>query len=428
MGSVKDLIRDDSLAGKLYLPPSVTEFGRGAWRVSGRFSVADLKHLIPPSEIPQKAEALTMMTAAFFEYLAATNPDIPACYLGVMDADGKVTDVGSMVQKGDKTNIIVMKLAHTPDSYCGGDLETYRADLFSGKLQCGVADIEAIFRAGLPLGSSTFKNICKAAGFGKEYENAATYGETAALLDRVRERVSSEGLSNFPKLEAILAASGLGTTIPNPGFMLDHPTYDYSTKFETAGDRVITMDEARKLSGLSDEGYDLWVKQIFPKSTKAQIEFSKQRGLVNIDGKEECVAYRRMPAITDFANNVDENRVMIEYTGPKGVIWLIPSNKEIQRAAFRQAGVYAAIDEAKETAQKAGKEEEWKNYVPAILQARHIDIREVTKHSCDLMAYAVAEVANRILERNIFETAPMERWVPDFLPYASRMEQQQITR
>src|SRR3989338_6568833 len=119
MGSVKDLIVGDSPAGRLYLPPTTNTFGRGAWDVSGRFSVGDLKKLIPDVEIKDKAEALTMSTGAFFEWLENNHPDIPTCYLGVAGTDGKVTTVRDLLDKGDKTHTIVMSLAHVPETFCG---------------------------------------------------------------------------------------------------------------------------------------------------------------------------------------------------------------------------------------------------------------------------------------------------------------------
>ena len=95
MGSVKDLVRDDSVYGKLYQPPTSNDFGRGVWKVSGRFSVRDLKEQIPETSINHKPAALTMMTATFFEYLANIHPEIDTCYLGVVDADGNIYFVDS---------------------------------------------------------------------------------------------------------------------------------------------------------------------------------------------------------------------------------------------------------------------------------------------------------------------------------------------
>ncbi|MEK6820290.1 MAG: hypothetical protein AABX71_01115 [Nanoarchaeota archaeon] len=422
MGSVKDLVIGCSPAGRLYTPPTDTEFGKGVWQVSGRFSVGDLKEVIPDTTIKDKAEALTMSTAAFFEWLTEHHPEIPTCYIGVLGEDSEVTSVRDLIDRGQKTNMLVMKLAHVPETYCHGDLKAYREAISSGKLQCGVADVESIFRHGFPLGSSTFEKIFNEVGKGEEYETLATYPETIAALDEIRVMVAKRGLREFPGLEKLLAKSDL-TGIPNPGFVLKHIVYNSTSKFEVAGDRELTPEEERKFSGLSEEGYALWTQHMFPELARAQIQFCDERGILNIDGKAECVTYRRKPVVTDFACTVDENRLMIivEFNGER---WAIPSNKEIQRAIFRREGVYAAIAEAKRSASKKGSVKEWRNYVPQILRDRGINLRGVAEHSCDLMGYAIGEVANRILGEKVFDAPLLYSWVPDFLPYASKVEYQ----
>ncbi|MBU1974845.1 MAG: hypothetical protein KKG59_00400 [Nanoarchaeota archaeon] len=424
MGSVKDLIRDDSPGGRLYIPPTAMDFGRGAWQVSGRFSVGDLKELIPDTEIKDKAEALTMMVAHFFEWLEESYPQIKTCYQGLLDKNGRIKDSRTLLDMGETSNTIVMELAHTPGSYSDGDLEKYRQALTSGELQCGVADIESIFRHGFPLGSSTFKRIFESVGMGGVYAELATYDDTVEGLDHIRAQVAQWGVSKFPDLERILKFSGLGTQIPNPGFVLKGMTYDTTTKFESAGDREIQEDEAFRYSGLDRAGFEYWTTQLFPVMSQAQIVFADDRGLMNMDGKAECVAYRRKPVITDFACSPDENRLMLTID-IDGVTWAIPSNKEIQRAIFKREGVDAAKYEAIQRAGKAGDETQWKAYLTGVLQERGIDIREVAEHSCNLMSYAIGEVANRILGQNVFDAKPLETWVDEFLLYASKLEYQE---
>jgi len=421
MGSVKDLIRDDSLAGRLYVPPTATDFGIGAWRVSGRFSVGDLKHLIPDANIKDKAEALTMSTAAFFEWLAYSSW-IRTCYEGVMDKNGKVTDTKTLLERGETSNIIVMRLAHVPETFCDGELKDYRTALQKRELRCGVADIESIFRHGFPLGSSTFEKIFDAVGMKARYETLATYDDTVQALDEIRRLVQQQGIGKFPELEKLLKKSGL-KNIPNPGHVLSDIVYDTTTKFEAGGDRRIDKTEAQKLSGLSVKGYQEWAEKMFPALARAQIAFCGERGILNIDGKAECVAYYGMPVVTDFCCTVDENRLMIE-TEIDGVKWAIPSNKEIQRAVFRQAGVYAAISEAKEMAASDGDANKWRDYVPTALRNRRIDLRAVSEHSCELMGHAIGEVANRTLGKRVFDAKPLETWTREFLPYASKVEEE----
>ena len=420
MGSVKRIIpTEDPIFGRYNSPPTPSTFGMAAWEGQGTFSVGDLKHKIPDREIPGKREGLVMQAAAFFEYLAGRHPDIPTWWLGLLDNKGKQVDLATLLERGDTTNKFLTEMAHTPESFCDGDLSKYRLALANGELQCGVADVESIFRNGFPLGSSSFKRIFKAMGR-DDYEQLATYQETAQALAELRAQYEAAP-DQFPAVQKMLEKAGL-TTIPNPGTVLEKFVYDSTTKFEVEGDRDITEEEARRFSGLSDEGYELWTQNYFPRIAQAQIDFAGERGILNIDGKCECIAYKGNPVLTDFACTSDENRLMI-VTEVDGVEWAIPSNKEIQRAIFRQAGVYAAIEEAKRRANAADQSERWREaYFDPVLAERKIDLQEVTEHACNLMQYAIAEVTNRILGRTVIDTKPLDSWVKEFVPYASKVE------
>lgn len=186
---------------------------------------------------------------------------------------------------------------------------------------------------------------------------------------------------------------------------------------------MIEKEEERRLSGLDEEGYRAWTQEIFPAFAGAQIDFAASHNLLNIDGKGECVAYRRKPVITDYACTVDENRLMIviEHQGEK---WALPSNKEIQRAVFTAAGVDSAISKAKERAKSHSRPDAWREYMQVVLAEKGIDLREVAERSCELMAYAVAEVGNRVLEKRVFDVPAVEHWKDEFMPYASRLSWQ----
>ena len=76
-------------------------------------------------------------------------------------------------------------------------------------------------------------------------------------------------------------------------------------------------------------------------------------------------------------------------------------------------------------AEKGGDIDAWKQYLPNILQDRKIDLQAVSEHSCNLMAYAVSEVGNRLLGKRVFDAKPLDSWVGEFLPYASKIERQE---
>lgn len=423
MGSVKDLIRGGKIGEKWYTSPSLDDFGQGPWGVKGTFSVRDLKYLLGEFNIKNKPEALAMVNGAFMERLADKHPDMETCYLGFIDRDNKRVDLQTLLDRGETSNIVLMKLAHTPKSYSGNDLRSYRAALSRGTLRCGVADVESIFRKGFPLGSSTFRKIFEAVDMGDDYNKLSTYQEVASHLGSIRELVEEIGLYPFPELEKLLQDYGLGTTIPNPGFVLRDMVFDTTTKYEEAGDREIGEEEAKKLSGLSAEGYELWKSNIFPRSSQEEIAFCDERNILNIDGKGEVVAHKGMPVITDFRCTPDENRLMITID-KNGEKWAIPSNKEIQRAKFTEAGIDVVISEAKKKAEKTGDKDKWRDYVPKIAKDMKVDIKEVGEYSCKLMEYAIAEVANRVLGKTVFDAPSLETWVDDFMPFASKIEYQ----
>jgi|GEM_PF-2290234 len=440
MGSVKDLITPENavsnmelFAAQLYRPPQPHAFGLGAWKCSGRFSVADLKDLIPDVEIPDKKYILPMMTAAYFEHIASRG--VLTTYEGMMDKDGKVVSVNDLISRGDFSEFIVMKLANTPRFPHDATIDEkrqvikdYHTAINDGSITVYVADSESVFRAGLPLGSSTFKKIFKAAGRGDIYESLATYDQTAAVLEEIKRDVHSQGLVRFKDLWAILNDIGV-KDIPFPGQMFDKIALNFDTKFELAGDLPIETDEeAARRMGVAGYVYDIWKTNV-RNCAEDQIEFSRKRGIINIDGKVEGVVVKTQSGPTlylaDFANTPDENRLMITYE-KDGITYMIPANKEIARAKFRELGIYAACDAAKaEAVHKEGSADNWRAYI--FNHTTKEKLAEATQVSTDLQMYALREVANRTFRdlagKDVFTpTVSIDTWVDGFLPYASRVQ------
>ncbi|MFH1501335.1 MAG: hypothetical protein ABIE22_05325 [archaeon] len=440
MGSVKDLITRTgmqfgyNIPSGLYVPAEKARLGRGPWKVSGRFSVLDLKELIPDVEIQNKSCTLAMETGLYFEALTNSHPDIQTCYLGMLSKDGKVTPAQELLDKGELSDMIVMDLSHSPESYwkkirrkpfdpkSKPQLEAYRRALRSGRLQNGIGDVESIFRKGFPLGSSTFSKIFKAVGMAEVYESLATYEETVEQLDEIRSMVEENGIHEYPKLEAVLAEASLGHKIPNPGYILANFAYDSTSKFEKAGDRPLTAQEAQVLSGMDPERYAKWSQTWVPKIAEHQINYCHERNILNIDGKLECVVLYGEPRATDFACTIDENRKMIVLERD-GIKYAIPTNKEIMRAIFRRESIPIAKARAIE---KAGEHGDWQKEFPAIAKDMGIDMQAVTDHAVDLMEYAIAEVANRTFQTTVFDAPPLDSWVDEFLPYASVLEFEKV--
>jgi phosphoribosylaminoimidazole-succinocarboxamide synthase len=409
MGSVKDLAKGDTLAGKLWTPTTPHTFGRGAWKVSGRFSVGDLKGIIPHEfEIKDKNHMLAMTAGAYYE--EAGEQGIQSCYLGMMDHDGKIVSVKDLLGRGELSDVIVMQLANTPPSGKAEDVAAYHEAIKRGDITVYVADVESIFRAGLPLGSSVFKKICNTMGLGDKYELAATYDETELLLAEVRGATADRGMPEA--LAKYLNTLGLDG-IPSPGHKLPRPVFNYTTKFAESGDADITEADAIGRLGGDEQCYQEW-RSILQRCTDHQIAYSKERDTENMDGKVENVVANRKPILTDFACTVDENRLMIRYARG-GIIYLIPSNKEIQRAVFRARGIYNAIEQAKKI-----DKEKWKEHLFKFTTKQAVE--EATRESIYLMENAIGVVGNRTLGRNVFDAKPIDTWVEGFLPYASRVQ------
>lgn len=414
MGSVKDQIQGDSPGGRLFRKPGFNSLGLGAWQVSGRFSVGDLKELIPPIEIRDKNYILAMTSARYWEQASAAG--FQHTYAGMLDKDGKITDVETLMDRGELSDIIVMKLGVTPHVF--GDKITdetraiYHRLINSGDINVFVADAECIHRWGFPLGSSTFKKIFGAANMVERYEKIATYADTIVGLDEIR---AIPGIMQDPAMVRVLAAAGLDC-IPNPGHMIAEPAINFDTKFRPAGDATMTEDEARLMMHLDPLAFMAWRKTV-AENARHQRDYCKALGLMSIDGKTEGMVVNGFPIFTDFACNPDENRIMLAYTAPDGRVYMIPANKEIQRAIFRVYGIYDAIEQA-----KADHDDAWQAHLVPHYRTKK-QIGEAAVHSIRMMEEAIASVGNALLGRTIFDATPIERWVGDFLPYASIMQQ-----
>jgi hypothetical protein len=408
MGSVKDIIVDGPIAQKWHLAASPRAFGTDPWRVSGRFSVGDLKSKIPPLEIAMKNYILAMTAARYWE--SAASAGFTSCYIGMIDKSNRLVDTATLLQRGELSDIILMRTAFSPgEMRCGtkeADLIAYHEAIRRGEATKYVADAESIFRLGFPLGASTFEKIFTAVGKKDAYQTLATFDETVAQLDQIR---AMPNVMENATLQDVLAKAGLDR-IPNPGHMLEQPVLNFTTKFGLAGDEDITETEAAKRMGLTPTSYDFW-KGLVRRNALHQIDWTADRGIVNIDGKVEAVVTEGKPIFTDFACTVDENRLMLEYE-QNSTVFLVPSNKEIQRAIFRKSGIYAAIVTAK---QQHGND--WLGHINSY--ATDAQIADATKESIWMMEQAIATVGNKLLGRNVFEAKPLESWVESFLPYAS---------
>ncbi len=287
MGSVKDLI--------VLKEPSKT-LGIGRFVFSDRYSVFD--YGVMPDMIDGKGKALCMLSAYFFERLEEEG--INTHYLGVVEG-GKVRRIDEIEEA---SNVMEIKLVRVvkPERRDG-----YDYSIFKTLKNNFLIPLEIIYRNSLPAGSSVFRRIKK--------------GE-----------ISLEDL----KLKEM----------PKPGERLKEPIIDFSTKLESE-DRYLRINEAKEISGLSDEEMDeliriaLKVNEIINKETE-------KVGIVNEDGKIELAFdEKREFMVVDALGNPDECR--FNFNG-------VEISKEVLRSYYRRTEWYKKIETIK------GKKE-WRKIV-----------------------------------------------------------------
>jgi phosphoribosylaminoimidazole-succinocarboxamide synthase len=124
---------------------------------------------------------------------------------------------------------------------------------------------------------------------------------------------------------------------PVPGQILENPILDVSTKLENI-DRYITWDEAREISGMTDDEMKK-MKQLTLDIDQMITDNAAKLGLRHEDGKIEFgFNEEREFMLVDALGTLDECR--FTYEG-------IPVSKEIARIYYRKTDWYREVEEAK---------------------------------------------------------------------------------
>ncbi len=279
MGSVKDL--------EIIKQPS-DKSGIGRFHFSDRYSVFDFGEM--PDLLENKGKALCMISAYFFELLEKRG--IPTHYIGLVE-DGVVK---SLDEIDEPVNVMEIRLVNVyrPEKTQSG----YDYSIFQELRGNFLIPLEIIYRNSLPEGSSVFKRIRK--------------GEL--------------------KLEDL----GLDT-MPQPGQKLERPIIDFSTKLEDI-DRYLSREEARKISGLSEDEFDELIELALNIDNLITNEVGKV-GIVNEDGKIE-VAFNenREFMVVDSLGTPDECR--FSFNG-------IEMSKEVLRRYYRKTDWYRRVEEVR---------------------------------------------------------------------------------
>ena len=257
MGSVKDL--------KIILEAKGDYLGKGFFNFSDRFSVFDWGEM--PNQVPFKGAALALMGAKSFELLESVG--INSHYNGLVENNY----VRRMDELKSPSNVMSVELTRViKPIYANGVYDYSYFKQNQGKLDNYLIPLECIYRNGLPKGSSIFK-----------------------------------------KLESgKLSLSELGfKTMPKEGDMLPKPLYDFSTKLEESGDRMIkNKDELFAVSGLTEEEFSGLEKKIKLANELITKQCDKA-GLINWDGKFEFMKYLGKIRFVDVLGTPDECRFSV---------------------------------------------------------------------------------------------------------------------
>ncbi len=273
MGSVKDLI---------VLKEPNDGLGVADMVFTDRFSVFD--YGVMPDKIDRKGEALCLISAYFFEILEEIG--LKTHYVGLVE-EGRVKRLDEIERP---TNVMRIRLVRVvkPRRVNGYDYSVFKK--LAGNY---LIPLEVIYRNRIAKNSS--------------------------ILRRIREGKAKP--------------EDFGLKEIYEGMKLEKPIIDFSTKLENI-DRYLTQDEAKKMSGLSDEEFEEMKDSVLKIDDVITREVSKL-GLENEDGKVEfALDERRDLMVVDAVGTPDECR--FTYGG-------IDVSKEILRDYYRRTEWYEKV-------------------------------------------------------------------------------------
>jgi phosphoribosylaminoimidazole-succinocarboxamide synthase len=242
--------------------PTPTALGEGRFVFTDAYSVFDWGQM--PDAIPQKGASLCTMGAFNFELLEKQG--VPTHYRGVVDAEGKVTELSACSEPPTE---MAIELTQVPDlPYIGGQAEAGGYDYEAYHEAAGenfLIPLEIVFRNTVPVGSSLRKR-----------GNPADYG-----LDF--------------------------ESWPDKPVDLPEPVVEFSTKYEEQ-DRYVSREEADRIAGkASIEALESVALTVNEKLT----EHAASMGFAHEDGKIECLYHDGTVAVADVVGTFDENRFSI---------------------------------------------------------------------------------------------------------------------
>jgi phosphoribosylaminoimidazole-succinocarboxamide synthase len=348
MGSVKDL--------EIIKEPTEKEMGVGRFHFSDRYSVFDWGEM--PDLVQDKGAALCVMGGYCFEKLEEKG--IKTHYRGLVDRDGRLITTDDLKEPTDIMEIDLVRVIHLRITQDGYDYSVYGPDLVNFLIP-----LEIIYRNSLPKGSSILKRL-----------------ENKEILPQ------EIGLDHMPK----------------EGEALIHPIFDISTKLE-AQDRYLTFDEAKGISGLSDNELHE-IKKRLNEINDLITRIGEKVGLRNEDGKVEfAFNHKRELVVVDVIGTLDECR--FTYKG-------VDVSKEVLREYYKRTQWFYDLLEAKKEAVAKGVED-WRPLCPS--QPPPLDERLLK-----IVSEMYKAAANGWIESELFDVSPLPSVMEEYRDYLEKGE------
>lgn len=144
--------------------------------------------------------------------------------------------------------------------------------------------------------------------------------------------------------------------MPEPNKKLPWPKISYSTKLEET-DRVLSKEEARKLSGLAETEMEN-LEGLARKVCDIITEHSEKIGLIHYDGKIEVAKNAAGEfTVVDVLGTLDEDRFMMDAGGGN----FVDVSKQFIRNWYKAQGWKKEVDAAKKKAEELG-DPGWKKF------------------------------------------------------------------
>jgi phosphoribosylaminoimidazole-succinocarboxamide synthase len=130
------------------------------------------------------------------------------------------------------------------------------------------------------------------------------------------------------------------------GSELPEPFIEVTTKLEPV-DRSLTIDEAKKISGLTDDEYEQICETILKLDTTINSEI-KSRGLIHVDGKKEfAFDTERNLMLIDTFGTADEDRFWDRAKYEEGEF--VELSKEYVRQHYKETSYYNSLIQARDS-------------------------------------------------------------------------------